>query len=176
MSAWAKFVEESFGLSDLPKTEQRKRRNALELGLFILLAGACFNAAYFYLLFPKMNYVSIASLAFIAALIVYYFISKNYAVYRISLLLAVVVFGLLAQVSVGGFVDASGVVLCTLLPALGALIIANFKTARFFFYLFVVACIIAGVWEYFYLDNNFRVARNISISFFVINFISIDIQ
>jgi len=162
-----------FGFSELPAEEQTKRRSAIELAIFALIGGLGYNLIYGYLIFPEKNWVSISSLlAFIIA-IAFYFFSKNYKIYKLILLSIFVIFGIIAQISLGGFVDESGVVLCCLLPALGALIFDEFKTAQIFFYLFIAACIITGLWEYYYGSETYRFPRKISITFFVANFIFI---
>ena len=173
MSAWNEFISESFGFNGLPREEQQKRRNSLELAILIIISGSFFNLIYAIILYPTVNYVSLASIAFILLCILYFYITKNYNTYKIILLLSIVVFGFLAQVSLGSFVDASGVVFCSILPALGALVFTNYKTSRIFFFLFVVACTAAGIWEFYYSSETYVIPRNVSIVFFVLNFILI---
>jgi len=173
MSAWNNLLSNAFGFADESVEEQTQKRISIELAVFAFIGGICYNLIYGYLIFPEKNYVSLVSLVFFIFAVAFYYFTKNYEAYKIIILSIFIVFGLIAQISLGGFVDGSGVVLCTILPALGALVFGDFKLARIFFYLFVGACIIAGVWEYLYQTETYRFPKHISIIFFVGNFISI---
>ncbi len=173
MSPWNNFLSNAFGFSEESPEEQTQKRISIELAVFAFISGIGYNLIYGYLIYPEKNYVSIASLVFFILAIAFYFFTKNYQAYKIIILSIFIVFGLIAQISLGGFVDGSGVVLCTILPALGALIFGDFKLARIFFYLFIVACIAAGAWEYLYGTEVYRFPKYISLIFFVANFVSI---
>lgn len=173
MSAWSDFLSNAFGFSEESVEAQTQKRISIELAVFAFISGIGYNLIYGYLIFPEKNYVSIASLVFFLLAIAFYYFTKNYEAYKIIILSIFIVFGLIAQVSLGGFVDGSGVVLCTILPALGALIFGDFKLARIFFYLFIIACIAAGAWEYLYGNEAYRFPKHISLIFFVGNFVSI---
>ena len=173
MSAWSDFLSNAFGFSEESVETQTQKRLSIELAVFAFISGIGYNLTYGYLIYPEKNYVSIASLVFFILAIAFYYFTKNYEAYKIIILSIFIIFGLIAQVSLGGFVDGSGVVLCTILPALGALLFGDFKLARIFFYLFIVACIAAGVWEYLYGMEAYRFPKYISLIFFVANFVSI---
>lgn len=173
MSPWNNFLSNAFGFSEESPEEQTQKRISIELAVFAFISGIGYNLIYGYLIYPEKNYVSLVSLVFFLLAIAFYYFTKNYRAYKIIILSIFIVFGLIAQISLGGFVDGSGVVLCTLLPALGALIFGDFKLARIFFYLFIVACIVAGTWEYLYGTEVYRFPKHISLIFFVGNFTSI---
>jgi len=105
-------------------------------------------------------------------ILVFYF-SKNYKLFKITQLVILVFFGFLDHVILGGFVDGSGVGLCAILAAMGALIFTDVRTARFFFFLFVIGVIGVGIWEFTIIDQPFRMPRKLSLTFFILNFIFI---
>ncbi|MBK8087938.1 MAG: hypothetical protein IPK31_08330 [Chitinophagaceae bacterium] len=134
MSAWGNFIESIFGFDLLEAQERRKRRMTIELSLWIVIAGIMYNLVYVYLGYPAAITVSVVSIiATILNILVFYF-SKNYKLFKITQLVILVFFGFLDHVILGGFVDGSGVGLCAILAAMGALIFTDVRTARFFFF------------------------------------------
>ena len=173
MSAWGNFIESIFGFDLLEAQERRKRRMTIELSLWIVIAGIMYNLVYVYLGYPAAITVSVVSIvATILNILVFYF-SKNYKLFKITQLIILVFFGFLDHVILGGFVDGSGVGLCAILAAMGALIFTDVRTARFFFLLFIVGVIGVGIWEFTIIDQPFRMPRKLSLTFFILNFIFI---
>ncbi|MEQ1797019.1 MAG: adenylate/guanylate cyclase domain-containing protein [Lacibacter sp.] len=173
MSAWGNFIESIFGFDLLEAQERRKRRMTIELSLWIVIAGIMYNLVYVYLGYPAAITVSVVSIiATILNILVFYF-SKNYKLFKITQLVILVFFGFLDHVILGGFVDGSGVGLCAILAAMGALIFTDVRTARFFFLLFVIGVIGVGIWEFTIIDQPFRMPRKLSLTFFILNFIFI---
>jgi len=173
MSAWGNFIESIFEFDLLEAQERRKRRMTIELSLWIVIAGIMYNLVYVYLGYPAAITVSVVSIvATILNILVFYF-SKNYKLFKITQLIILVFFGFLDHVILGGFVDGSGVGLCAILAAMGALIFTDVRTARFFFLLFIVGVIGVGIWEFTIIDQPFRMPRKLSLTFFILNFIFI---
>lgn len=173
MSAWGNFIESIFEFDLLEAQERRKRRMTIELSLWIVIAGIMYNLVYVYLGYPAAITVSVVSIvATILNILVFYF-SKNYKLFKITQLVILVFFGFLDHVILGGFVDGSGVGLCAILAAMGALIFTDVRTARFFFLLFIIGVIGVGIWEFTIIDQPFRMPRKLSLTFFILNFIFI---
>ncbi len=173
MSAWGNFIESIFGFDLLEAQERRKRRMTIELSLWIVIAGIMYNLVYVYLGYPAAITVSVVSIiATILNILVFYF-SKNYKLFKITQLVILVFFGFLDHVILGGFVDGSGVGLCAILAAMGALIFTDVRTARFFFLLFIIGVVGVGIWEFTIIDQPFRMPRKLSLTFFILNFIFI---
>ena len=173
MSAWGNFIETIFGFDLLEAQERRKRRMTIELSLWIVIGGTMYSMVYVYLGYPASITVSVVSIvATILNILVFYF-SKNYKLFKITQLVILVFFGFLDHVILGGFVDGSGVGLCAILAAMGALIFTDVRTARFFFFLFVIGVIGVGIWEFTIIDQPFRMPRKLSLTFFILNFIFI---
>ncbi len=173
MSAWGNFIESIFGFDLLEAQERRKRRMTIELSLWIVIGGTMYSMVYVYLGYPASITVSVISIvATILNILVFYFF-KNYKLFKITQLVILVFFGFLDHVILGGFVDGSGVGLCAILAAMGALIFTDVRTARFFFLLFVIGVIGVGIWEFTIIDQPFRMPRKLSLTFFILNFIFI---
>lgn len=173
MSAWGNFIESIFGFDLLEAQERRKRRMTIELSLWIVIAGIMYNLVYVYLGYPAAITVSVVSIiATILNILIFYF-TKNYKLFKIAQLVILVFFGFLDHVILGGFVDGSGVGLCAILAAMGALIFTDVRTARFFFLLFIIGVIGVGIWEFTIIDQPFRMPRKLSLTFFILNFIFI---
>ena len=173
MSAWGNFIESIFEFDLLEAQERRKRRMTIELSLWIVIAGIMYNLVYVYLGYPAAITVSVVSIvATILNILVFYF-SKNYKLFKITQLVILVFFGFLDHVILGGFVDGSGVGLCAILAAMGALIFTDVRTARFFFILFVIGVIGVGIWEFTIIDQAFRMPRKLSLTFFILNYVFI---
>ncbi len=173
MSAWGNFIESVFEFDLLEANERRKRRMAIELSLWIVIAGIMYNLVYVYLGYPAAITVSVVSIvATILNILVFYF-SKNYKLFKITQLVILVFFGFLDHVILGGFVDGSGVGLCAILAAMGALIFTDVRTARFFFLLFIIGVIGVGIWEFTIIEHSFRMPRKLSLTFFILNYVFI---
>ncbi len=173
MSAWGNFIESIFGFDLLEAQERRKRRMTIELSLWIVIGGTMYSMVYVYLGYPASITVSVVSIvATILNILVFYFF-KKYKLFKITQLVILVFFGFLDHVILGGFVDGSGVGLCAILAAMGALIFTDVRTARFFFLLFIIGVIGVGIWEFTIIDQPFRMPRKLSLTFFILNFIFI---
>lgn len=173
MSAWGNFIESIFEFDLLEPQERRRRRMTIELSLWIVIAGIMYNLVYVYLGYPAAITVSVVSIvATILNILVFYF-SKNYKIFKITQLIILVFFGFLDHVILGGFVDGSGVGLCAILAAMGALIFTDVRTARFFFFLFIIGVIGAGLWEFTIIEQPFHLPRKLSLTFFILNYVFI---
>ena len=173
MSAWGNFIESVFEFDVLDIQERRKRRMTIELALWIVVAGTMYNLVYVYLGFTKAITVSVLSIISTILNILIFYFSKKYKLFKIAQLVILVFFGFLNHVVLGGFVDSSGVGLCAILAAMGALIFTDVRTARFFFSVFIIGIIGVGIWEFNIIDTAFQMPRKLSLTFFIINFIFI---
>lgn len=173
MSAWGNFIESLFEFDQLEVQERRKRRMTIELSLWIVMAGTMYNLVYVFLGYPAAIPVSVVSIITTILNILVFYFSKNYNLFKITQLIILVFFGFLNHIVLGGFVDSSGVGLCTILAAMGGLIFMDVRTARFFFLLFILGIIGVGIWEFTIIDRPFQMPRQLSLVFFVLNFIFI---
>lgn len=74
------------------------------------------------------------------------------------------------QLMVGGFTAASGVIFATVLAPMGALIFYPYKIARRILVLFCCIVFLAGLIEFFVINDNSNLEDIFSLTFFVFNF------
>lgn len=173
MSAWGKKVERFFNLHHLPLAERNKQRLAVELALFILIAGSLYNLLYISLGFSKVAIGSILSLVHTSTNLLVFRKTGNFKFFITSQLLNIFVFGLITHALIGGFVDSSGLGLCTILPAIGALLFSSQKVARLMFVFYCIGLVLIGSYEFIHIAEPYRLPRWLSLVFFVANFIFI---
>jgi len=170
MSNLVSYLERVFHLEHLPVNERNKQRLAVELAIWIVIAGAFYNLIYIFLGFSAVILSSVTSIVVTILNLLIFKKTRNFKFFGRAQLIIILFFGLITHGLLGGFVDSSGLALCAILPSIGALMFASTKTARSLFVLYVIGMIFLGIYEAQHLDMAYRMPRWLSLVFFVVNF------
>ncbi|HNF71661.1 MAG TPA: adenylate/guanylate cyclase domain-containing protein [Chitinophagaceae bacterium] len=173
MSVWGNTLVRTFHLEELPQAEKNKQRLAVELAIWIVLAGAFYKLVYIFLGYSSVIASSVTSIIVTLINLIIFKITRNFKWFGNSQLLIILTFGLLTHAFLGGFVDSSGLALCAVLPAIGALMFSSVQTARLLFVCFCLGLVGLAIWESQRLEIPYTLPRSLSLTFFVVNFICI---
>lgn len=166
------FIDKKFDLTGLGEEERKKRRTAIEITLFTIIAGASYSAIYAILGFWLMPAATISYILVSLVNLYLLYRLKNYIIFRATQLVLVILFPTAAHIFIGGYVISSGVIFSAILSPMGALIFARVEAARRLFYLFVFVLVAAGILDFF-LPGSHQLPENVVLTFFVTNFIMI---
>ncbi len=166
------FIDKKFDLTGLGEEERKKRRTAVEITLFTVVAGASYSAIYAALGFWMMPAATISYIVVSLVNLYLLYRLKNYTMFRATQLTLVILFPTAAQIFIGGYITSSGVIFSAILSPMGALIFARVEAARRLFYLFVFVLVAAGIADFF-LPSLHQLPENVILTFFVTNFIMI---
>lgn len=159
-----------FGYQHLSDEEVEHRTLALTIIVFITLLDFTYNLA-FYLFGGRFTWWT--TLAYFMASTANLLIFKtkgNFRRFRNIQIALTILLPLVAQITHGGFTGGSGVVLAAFLAPLGTLMFAQVKTARLTFFAYLLALLIAGIWEYFARPDPNNLPPEIHLLFFEFNF------
>jgi len=170
-----KYIAKVFNLNGLPLDEKNKEGLAVELAIWIVVAGTFYNLIYISLGYSSVILSSVLSIVVTLINLAIFKLSGNFKVFGASQLIIILFFGLITHGILGGFVDSSGLALCAILPAIGALLFSSVRTARILFVLYCLGLIVLGLYEAQSLDVPYRMPRWLSLTFFVTNFIFISV-
>lgn len=162
-----------FGFTDLNDEEFKKRTTAVQLAIFTAVAGSIYSLIYFSL---GLHYLPIVVYAYILVCllnVLFLRFSHRYTVFGVIQLILICIFPVSAQLTIGGYVNASGVVLAAFLAPAGALLYASRTAARFSFYLFILIVAGSALWEYYYVSPSPRLSRGVILVFFPAVFIAV---
>lgn len=167
-------IEKLFGFNAITNQEERaKRVTLIRIVLLTAFFGFIQSLIYVMLGFPDVTIAVLAYIALSFLNLFYFYLFKNYSVFRLLQLILITLLPASSQLGLGGFIPGSSVALASLLSPMGALMFARVSIARIFFYFFVVVVIISGLIEYFFLENFNSMPRDINLLFFVFNTIAI---
>ncbi|MGH2671544.1 MAG: adenylate/guanylate cyclase domain-containing protein [Actinomycetota bacterium] len=157
---------------DDPDEALRKRTLVLSAGLITLLATV-WVATYWALglyasaLIPlTYQVVSIVNLVVFAR-------TKRYRVFRMCELTLSLLLPVLLQISLGGFVPSSGIILWSFTAPLGALLFAGRRQAIDWGIAFLVLVALAGVLDPFLANKTDQIPNGIVVTFFVLNIVGV---
>lgn len=166
------FIDKKFDLTGLGEEERKKRRTAIEITLFTVIAGAGYSAIYAALGFWLIPVATIAYILVSLGNLALLLRLKNYTLFRATQLVLVILFPTANQIFIGGYITASGAIFSAILSPMGALIFARVQVARRFYFLFVFVLVATGVLDFF-LPNSHHLPENVILTFFVTNYILI---
>ena len=134
----------------------------------LILAGAIWSVMYFAFGEPIAGVIP-GSYAVLSVLSVFVFArQRDYALFRFTQLLLILLLPFLLQIALGGFINSSAVVLWSLICPIGALIFAGPRQAVRWFLLYLLLVVISG-----FLQAHVRTTNNLSsslvITLFVLN-------
>ena len=161
------------GFEGLDPEEFKKRTTAVQLALYSALGGVMYCIIYMFLGFPTVGY-AVAIYVIVSQLnLLYLRVTHNYNRFGFVQLVLILLFPLSTQLTIGGFIEASGVVIAAFFAPAGALLYARKDVARVCFYIFVLEIIVAALWEYFYGDAQPILPRSTILFFFASNIINV---
>lgn len=165
-----KVFSRHFGFQHLTPEEIEHRTLALTIIVLITLLDFTYNLA-FYLFGGRFTWLTtvLYFLASTANLLVFK-AKGNFRRFRNIQITLTILLPLVAQITHGGFTGGSGVVLAAFLAPLGTLMFAQIKTARYTFFAYLLALLLAGVWEYFARPDPNNLPPEVHLMFFEFNF------
>lgn len=106
-----------------------------------------------------------------ALLLVYYFSTRNFVVYRFLQLALFLVVPFIIQWEIGSFVSSSGIVLLALLAPIGAMVVYGHRESIRWFVAYAVMMALSGAYDYLRADGNSDdIPLKTVALFFVLNF------
>ncbi len=159
-----------FGFSHHAPEEIEYRTLALTIIGLIAFLDLTYNLVYFLLGQPFVWWTT--ALYLLAAAVNLYRLQQGgrFRTFRNIQIVLTIALPLLAQITHGGFTGSSGVVLAAFLAPMGALMFAGIRTARLAFFGFLLAIMIAGVWEYYARPDPNNLPQEVHLLFFLFNF------
>jgi guanylate cyclase len=135
-------------------------------------AGFAWGLMYFFFREPLAGLIPFSYGIFSLLSIFYFARTRQYAFFRFSQLLLILLLPFLLMVTLGGFVNGSAVILWALICPLGALLFDNPRHALRWFLAFVSLVVISGFLQpYVSLTNH--LSQTVVIFFFVINLLGV---
>jgi serine phosphatase RsbU (regulator of sigma subunit)/rhodanese-related sulfurtransferase len=139
-----KFIQQGHLLND-SKEEKLKKSTLLIMAFPFALAGIVWGALYFLngLILPGLIPFCYGILSLISVTI--FLATKKFKVFRFSQILLILLLPFFLQISLGGFIPASSVIIWALISPLGALAFYHVKQSIYWFLAFILLVIIAFI-------------------------------
>lgn len=157
------------GYNPLDSDEFRLQKALLVSGSFMfIIAGAVWGLAYLWLgevlagIIP-LTYSVLASLS-----VVIFVLTRRYFLFRVTQLILILVLPFLLMVTLGGFINASAVIVWSLLCPLGALLFSGPRRALFWMGLYLILMLVSGLIQPYVALSN-QLSEGEIIAFFVAN-------
>jgi serine phosphatase RsbU (regulator of sigma subunit) len=162
-----------FRLTDLDEEERLKRVILLRILLLTAFFGTVWGVFYLFLglTIPGLVPIIYALLSMIN--LSQFFFNNRYHVFRFIQLILILLLPFCMQLALGSFMNASAVILASILCPLGALMFHTVRVAKILFYLFISLVIIAGGLEILSPLDAIHLNTSVSVIFFVSNIVVI---
>lgn len=167
-------LAKTFHFDHLPPEKRSKRIGFIKVNLYAAFGGFLWGSTYT----PFGQYGAMITgfgyITFVLLGLLFLRLKGSYRAFRILGLAVLLLNPIASQLSLGGFVQGSAVILASSLAPICALMVYNQKASRLYFYAFCVVVIGTGAAEHFLIeppDN--PIPKNISLLFFVSNSITI---
>ena len=159
-----------FGYAHLSQEEVEYRTLALTIIAFITVLDLTYNLAFYFFGQPFVWWTTLTY--FLASTLnLWYFKKTNqFRLFRNVQSTLTIALPLSEQLTHGGFAGSSGVMLAAFLAPLGALMFAGIRTARRTFFGYLLALLLAGIWEYFARPDAHNLPDSVHLLFFEFNF------
>jgi guanylate cyclase len=137
-----------------------------------MVVGWAWGLMYFFFREPLAGSIPFSYGIFSLLSLLYFARTRQYALFRFSQLLLILLLPFLLMVTLGGFINGSAVVLWALICPLGALLFDNPRYALRWFLVFVSLVVLSGFLQpYARLSNH--LSQSVVIFFFVINLLGV---
>lgn len=162
-----------FGYSHLSVEEVEYRTLALTIIGFITVLDFTYNLAFYLFGQPFVWWTTCFYFAASSINLWYFKKTSHFRRFRNVQSALTILLPLAAQMTHGGFAGSSGVMLAAFLAPLGTLMFAGVRTARYTFFGYLLALMIAGIWEYLAHPSAENLPSEVHLLFFEFNFIFI---
>ena len=160
--------------SDLTDDDDSRLQKSLLVicAILFMFAGWAWGLMYFFFREPLAGSIPFSYGIFSLLSIIYFARTHQYAFFRFSQLLLILLLPFLLMVTLGGFINGSAVILWALICPLGALLFDNTRHALRWFVVFMGLVIFSGFLQpYVRLTNH--LSQNVVIFFFVTNLLAV---
>ena len=144
----------------------------VNLAAFTCLAAALYSLLYVFLGHPTLATVTICYIGFVIINFVWLARSHNFAYFRNTQLVLILLLPFADQLFIGGFYNSSGLVLSSFLTPVCALLTTRRSLARLYFYFYIGLVVVAALWEYYFGDSVAQLPRVVVLVLFANNFIT----
>ncbi len=158
-----------FAYEHLDEEIQERRTLLILLVGLTCLAGFLFSLTYLYLGVWHTTLATAFYLGFSGLNLVYFYLTKNYSVYRNAQLVGILLFPFLAHLFNGGFEQSSAVVLASILSPLGALMFHDRQTSKVFFGSFIFILLFSLFIDLWVDIPSTDLSKEVRLSFFFLN-------
>lgn len=165
-----KIFSRFFGFQHLTPEEIEHRTLALTIIVLITLLDFTYNLAFFLFGGRFTWWTTVIYFLASSANLLIFKTKGNFRRFRNIQIALTILLPLVAQMTHGGFTGGSGVVLAAFLAPLGTLMFAQIKTARYTFFAYLLALLVAGVWEYYARPDPNNLPPEVHLMFFEFNF------
>ena len=159
-----------FGFQHLTPEEIEHRTLALTIIVAITMLDFTYNLAFYLFGGPFTWWTTLFYFVASSANLLYFKHKANFRLFRNFQIALTILLPLVAQITHGGFSGGSGVVLAAFLAPLGTMMFARLHTARKTFFAYLLALLVAGVWEYFSRPAPSALPPEVHLLFFEFNF------
>jgi len=159
-----------FGYAHLSREEVEYRTLALTIIGVITVLDLTYNVAFYFFGQPFVWWTTLTYFLASTFNLWVFKKTKRFRRFRNVQSALTIALPLAAQVTHGGFSGSSGVMLAAFLAPLGALMFAGVRTARRTFFGYLLALLLAGVWEYFARPDGHNLPDGVHLLFFEFNF------
>ncbi|TNE60334.1 MAG: adenylate/guanylate cyclase domain-containing protein [Bacteroidetes bacterium] len=159
-----------FGYAHLSADEQAYRTLALTIIGLIAFLDFSFNLAFWLVGHGFAWWTTLGYVVFTGLNLYYFKQGGQFRVFRNIQSVLTVLLPLVSQISHGGFTGGSGVVLVAFLAPMGTMMFGGLRTARIFFFSYLLALLFAGLWEYWAEPEPDNLPDAVHLLFFLFNF------
>jgi len=152
---------------DSPELRLQKRMLVAASSMFIA-AGALWSIMYFALGEYLAGAIPFGYAVFSSITVIIFARSRNYHFFRFTQLLLILLLPFLLQITLGGFINSSAVILWALVCPVGALAFSGLRSARRWFLAYVALIVLSGFLQAYARPAN-NLSPNLIVFFFVIN-------
>lgn len=161
----------------LPEDNEEEKLKKITLAIMVpsfALFGLCWGGIYFFSGFyiPAWIPFSYGILSLLS--LAYFIVFKHFIFFRFSQILLILLLPFFLQLSLGGAIPASLVILWALLSPLGALVFYHFKQSIIWFIAYILLVLIAfGINEFLPQYFNWQISEDFILLFFLMNIIGV---
>ncbi len=155
------------GFVGLEEEEFKKRTIVVLLLISSAVGGIFYSAVYCIKGYPQMMWGTYLFLVTAALNMVWLSVTKNFRVFRLVTLSCYLVFPTINHFLIGGYVDSSAVVLSIWQAPLCAMVFASKRTARFFYWGFVLVMAASLFFEWYFQLPELHLSRGFRVSMFI---------
>lgn len=156
-------------LSEDTEEDLIKKKSLVIMSFLYAIGGFLWGLLYFYLGLVYQGWIPMGYSFFSLSSLGIFLFTKNFNFFSTGQLLLMLLLPFFLQLSLGGFAQSSGVIICSFLSPLGATVYKNFRKAIYWFAAFVLLLIAAGALDSFISLNSINMPVFFVNLFYVLN-------